>query len=125
MKRVLVIDDETGVREIIQLSLETAAGWQVLTADSGAAGIAIAQVEPLDVILLDVMMPDQDGVVTFQQLQTDPKTADIPVIFLTAKARNTELQRFTDLGVTGVITKPFEARNLVRQIRAILKDAPG
>ncbi|MEM9165133.1 MAG: response regulator [Cyanobacteria bacterium P01_F01_bin.4] len=120
MKRVLVIDDEAGVREIIQLSLATVAGWEVLTAESGDAGVEIAQAEPLDAILLDVMMPDQDGVTTFQQLQTNPKTAAIPVIFLTAKARNSELQRFMDLGIAGVITKPFEARNLVRQIRTLL-----
>ncbi|MEM9908550.1 MAG: response regulator [Cyanobacteria bacterium P01_D01_bin.44] len=120
MKRILVVDDEAGVREIIQLSLATAAGWDVLTAVSGSEGVAIAQTEALDAILLDVMMPNQDGVATFHQLQTDPQTAAIPVIFLTAKARLSEQQRFRELGVAGVITKPFEAQALVRQIRAIL-----
>ena len=119
-KRILVIDDEDGIREIIQICLEAAAGWDVLTAASGSEGLATAQAEKPDAILLDVMMPDMDGPTTFRQLQADLTTQNIPTILLTAKAKISEQQQFIDLGVTGVITKPFKAQDLVNQIRKIL-----
>jgi CheY-like chemotaxis protein len=120
-KKILVIDDDDGVREIIQFSLEAAAGWDVSTADSGSAGLAKAEAEQPHAILMDVMMPDMDGAQTFWQLQTNPAIQHIPTIFLTAKARSSELQQFIDLGVAGVITKPIKAQALVDQIRTILR----
>ncbi|HEY9832664.1 MAG TPA: response regulator [Stenomitos sp.] len=119
-KKILVIDDEDGIREIIQICLEAAAGWDVFTAASGSEGLATAQTEQPDAILLDVMMPDMDGPTTFRQLQADAATQHIPTILLTAKAKISEQQQFIDLGVTGVITKPFKAQDLVNQICAIL-----
>lgn len=119
-KRVLIIDDEDGVRDIIQIALEAVAGWQVFTAASGQEGLAIAQREPLDAILLDVMMPNMDGPTTFQHLQNHPQTQHIPTIFLTAKAQMSERQHFANLGVMGVIVKPFEAHSLVQQVQQIL-----
>jgi len=119
-KKVLVIDDEDGIREIIQICLEAAAGWDVLTAASGSEGLTTAQAEQPDAILLDVMMPDMDGPTTFRQLQANTATKHIPTILLTAKAKISEQQQFIDLGVTGVITKPFKAQDLVNQIRQIL-----
>lgn len=120
IKRILVIDDEDGIREIIQICLEAAAGWEVLTAASGSEGLATAQVARPDAILLDVMMPDMDGPTTFRNLQANVATQHIPTILLTAKAKISEQKQFIDLGVTGVITKPFKAQDLVNQIRKIL-----
>lgn len=119
-KRILVIDDEDGVREIIQISLETAAGWEVVTVASGREGVIAAAQTQFDAILLDIMMPELDGVATLNQIQANEATRSIPMILLTAKAGANERQQFMQLGVMGVITKPFKARNLVRQIRAIL-----
>lgn len=119
-KTVLVVDDDDGVRDIISISLEIVAGWQVLTAASGQAGIAIAQSQQPDLILLDVMMPGEDGLVVFQQLQANPLTQTIPTILLTAKARMSEREEFMDSGVNGVIVKPFKARDLVQQINQML-----
>ena len=119
-KRILVIDDEDGIREIIQICLEAAAGWDVLTAASGSEGLDKAEAFQPDAILLDVMMPDMDGPTTFQTLQRLPATRHIPTILLTAKAKISEQQQFIDLGVTGLITKPFKAQDLVNQIREIL-----
>ncbi len=119
-KRILVIDDEDGIREIIQICLEAAAGWDVLTAASGSEGLEKAEAFQPDAILLDVMMPDMDGPTTFQTLQRLPATRHIPTILLTAKAKISEQQQFIDLGVTGLITKPFKAQDLVNQIREIL-----
>jgi CheY-like chemotaxis protein len=120
IKRILVIDDEDGIREIIQICLEVVAGWDVLTAASGSEGLAIAEAQQPDAILLDVMMPDMDGPTTFGQLQANAATGHIPTILLTAKAHISEQQQFIDLGVTGVITKPVKAQDLVDQIREIL-----
>jgi len=119
-KRILVIDDEDGIREIIQISLEVAAGWEVLTASSGNEGLVTANIEQPDAILLDVMMPDMDGPTTFRQLQGNAATQGIPTILLTAKAKISEQQQFIDLGVAGVITKPFKAIDLVTTICKIL-----
>jgi CheY-like chemotaxis protein len=119
-KRVLIIDDEDGVREIIQFSLEAVADWEVLTAASGREGLETAQAQQPDAILLDVMMPDMDGPTTFQQLQLNVATRHIPTIFLTAKVRASEQQQLLDLGVTGTIAKPFKAQDLANQIRVIL-----
>ena len=119
-KRVLVIDDDDGVREIVQLSLETAAGWNVLTAASGQSGIEIAIAQQPDLILLDVMMPGEDGVVTYQKLQSNAVTQSIPTILLTAKAQTSERNAFMELGITGVITKPFQARTLAEDIKVLL-----
>ncbi|MEL7051460.1 MAG: response regulator [Cyanobacteria bacterium J06588_5] len=119
-KKVLVVDGDSGVREIIQISLETVAGWTVWSAASGRAGIAIAQEKQPDLILLDVMMPEEDGIVIYKKLQAKAKTAVIPTILLTAKAQVSERQSFMELGITGIITKPFQARNLVAQIVKML-----
>ncbi|MEA5452410.1 response regulator [Leptolyngbya sp. CCNP1308] len=119
-KRILLIDDDDGARRIIQFSLEAAAGWEVLTAASGVNGLSLAQTEPLDAVLLDVMMPDLDGPATFQRLQENPATRSIPVIMLTAKASPTEHQPLLELGIAGIITKPFKIPALIAQVRAIL-----
>lgn len=119
-KRILLIDDEDGLRRIIQFSLEAAAGWSVLTASCGLEGLKIAAAERPDAILLDVMMPDLDGPATFRRLQEDPITQPIPVIMLTAKASAAEHQPLVQLGVAGIITKPFKIPVLIAQIRNIL-----
>jgi CheY-like chemotaxis protein len=114
--RVLIIDDEEDIRQVAALSLETVAGWDVLMANSGANGIVRAEEEQPDAILLDVMMPGMDGPTTFQQLQKNPATASIPVVLLTAKVQAADKKRFSDLGVAGVLFKPFDPLTLARQI---------
>jgi CheY-like chemotaxis protein len=120
MKRVLIIDDEETIQHVVQYGIRMVAGWDVLKANSGAEGILTAQAEQLDVILLDVMMPEMDGLTTFKKLQADPIARKIPVIFLTAKAQTSEKRQFHDLGVSGVITKPFNSLDLPEQITKIL-----
>ncbi|MGA7884124.1 MAG: response regulator [Acidobacteriaceae bacterium] len=123
--RVLIIDDEEDIREVAALSLETVAGWEVLMAGSGAAGIARAEEQQPDAILLDVMMPGMDGPTTFRELRANPKTAQIPVILLTAKVQSADQKRFSDLGVAGVMFKPFDPLTLAGDIANALgwKDA--
>ncbi|MGL5509793.1 MAG: response regulator [Microcoleaceae cyanobacterium] len=119
-KTVLVVDDEGGVREIIKFSLEAIAGWHVITADCGEAGINQAiQVHP-DAIILDVMMPNMDGPTTFKNLQANAQTKNIPTILLTAKAQSSERQELMAIGVTGVLTKPFQPIDLIEGIKKLL-----
>lgn len=119
-KRILIIDDEETIQTVVQFGIKMAAGWDVLIAGSGAQGIQTAQMEKPDVILLDVMMPDMDGITTFKALQSQVETEQIPVILLTAKAQTAEKRQFNDLGVSGVITKPFNSLHLPEQISRIL-----
>jgi CheY-like chemotaxis protein len=117
-KQILVIDDENDIREVARLSLELTESWTVFTANGGAAGTAFALSAEPDAILLDVMMPDMDGPSTLRVLQQQGTT--IPVIFLTAKVQAADRQKFMQLGVRGIISKPFDPLTLGQQIREML-----
>jgi len=119
-RKILIIDDEEDIREVAALSLETVAGWDVLVAGSGAAGIAKARENRPDAILLDVMMPGMDGPTTFRELRAIPETSGIPVILLTAKVQAADQKRFSDLGVASVMFKPFDPLILAREIAQVL-----
>jgi CheY-like chemotaxis protein len=119
-KSLLLIDDDDDIREIAQLSLEVGTDWQILTAASGSEGIELARANMPDAILLDVMMPVLDGPATLDQLRADEKTRNIPVVFLTAKARPAERDRLAGLSVSGVLAKPFDPLLLATQLRAAL-----
>ena len=119
-KRVLVVDDEDAIREVVQASLEIVGDYDVIMASSGSEGVQAAGREHPDAILMDVMMPDMDGITAFQKLQETDEVKDIPVILLTAKAQPSDRQRFTELGVAGVIVKPFDPMNLADQMAGIL-----
>lgn len=119
-KKILIVDDEECIQTVVQFGVQMVVDWKVLIASSGHQGIETACVEKPDVILLDVMMPDMNGIDTFKALQADPQTAQIPVIFLTAKAQTSERRQFNDLGVSGVITKPFNSLDLPDLIAKIL-----
>lgn len=119
-RRVLVVDDEPDIREIAQVSLELVGGWEVATATNGAEALKLAAESRPEVILLDVMMPDMDGPTTFRRLQENPDTAGIPVIFLTAKVQAADRRHFSDLGVAGVISKPFDPLQLAQEVQGLL-----
>jgi CheY-like chemotaxis protein len=119
-RRILIVDDEDDIREVAQVSLELVGHWEVLTAASGRDGIARARAEHPDAILLDVMMPDMDGPSTLAQLQADPVTCDIPVVFLTAKAQSADRTRLGQLGAAGILTKPFDPLRLAFDVAAAL-----
>jgi len=119
-RHLLLIDDEDDIREVAGLSLEMTQGWTVTTANGGAAGIILAKANVPDAILLDVMMPEMDGPSTFRILQSHESTRSIPVIFLTAKVQAADRQRFMEIGVQGIIAKPFDPLTLGLQIRDVL-----
>jgi len=119
-RKILIIDDEDDIREVAALSLESVAGWEVVTASSGSQGLARAAEHNPDAILLDVMMPGMDGPTTFRELRKNPVTAKIPVLLLTAKVQNSDQRRFADLGVESVLFKPFDPLTLADQISGAL-----
>ncbi|ELS32698.1 MULTISPECIES: response regulator [Pseudanabaena] len=120
IKRILVVDDEESIQTVVRFGIQMVVDWEVLVASSGMQCIKIAGDEKPDAILLDVMMPDMDGLSTFKALQADPQTAQIPVIFLTAKVQTSERRQFNDLLVSGVIMKPFNSLDLPDLITQIL-----
>ncbi|MEB3357137.1 MAG: response regulator [Synechococcales bacterium] len=119
-KRILIIDDEADIQAVAQLGLELEAGWQVFTAASGLDGIDQAKRHRPDAILLDIMMPNMDGLTTLKQLKATPQVCDIPVIFLTAKSQAADRRQFYAAGVVGVISKPFDPITLASQIAGFL-----
>lgn len=119
-KRILLIDDEETIQEVVQIGIEIEAGWQVAIASSGIEGISLAKSQQPDAILLDVMMPEMDGISTLFNLKANAQTKTIPVIFLTAKTQTGEKNELKSLGVVDVITKPFNSMTLASQIAKIL-----
>lgn len=119
-KQILIVDDEERIREVVRACLEDLGGWETILAESGEEGLLKAESEAIDAILLDVSMPDLDGFTFFQRLQDNITTQAIPVILLTAKVLNSDRDRFSQMRVAGVISKPFNPVTLSKQIAAIL-----
>ena len=119
-RRILIVDNEPSIQEVAQICLETVAGWEVSIASSGLEGLAAAEREQPDAILLDIMMPDMDGLDTFSRLQANPVTRSIPVILLTAKVQTTNCQDYTELGIRSTIAKPFNPLELAQEIATTL-----
>ncbi|QQE63517.1 two-component system response regulator [Leptolyngbya sp. BL0902] len=118
-KHILVIDDEADIRDVVCLSLEEFGGWHTAGAHSGHAGLELAQQYPWDAIVLDVSMPDLDGVTVVENLRANPATSHIPVILLTARVLPSDQARFGQLGVAGVIAKPFDPLQVWQQVATI------
>ncbi|XGV98245.1 MAG: response regulator [Leptolyngbya sp. BL-A-14] len=119
-KKILVVDNEQYIQEVAKVCLETVAGWNVLLASSGKECLSLAEMEQPDAILLDVMMPDMDGLTTFQKLQENPATHAIPVILLTAKIQSSDRRRYAQMGTVSAIAKPFNPLELAGQVAAAL-----
>jgi CheY-like chemotaxis protein len=117
---ILLVDDEPDIRTIAELSLSQVGGWKVVLASSGVQALEVAGKHKPDLILLDVMMPEMDGVTTFQALANRDDTREIPVIFMTARVQSQERERYVGLGAAGVIAKPFDPMRLPDDIRGIL-----
>ena len=119
--RVLYADDEPDIREVASIALELDGGIELRSVGSGVE--ALSALERSDwrphVVLLDVMMPGMDGPAVLAEMRMRPALADLPVIFITARAQTQEQQRFIGLGAIGVITKPFDPMTLARELRAI------
>jgi two-component system OmpR family response regulator len=119
LRTVLYVDDEPDIREIVELALGLVGGLSVATCESGERALqCLPDITP-DLVLLDVMMPGTDGPTTLQRMRADPRFANIPVVFVTAKAMPAEVARFRELGAVAVIAKPFDPLQFGQQILTI------
>ena len=120
--KVLIVEDDPAMLAIARLSLGRIGGMTVLEAGGGADGLALAESERPDVIVLDVVMPSMDGPATLAALRANPATAGLPVVFLTARSSPEEIDRLMRLGAVGVLRKPFNPAALAGDLLAILQD---
>lgn len=119
--KILLVDDDSDIRRIGALSLEKVGGFGVVLAASGAEAVSKCERERFDLILLDMMMPDMDGMATLGALRAQPATAGVPVIFMTAKVQGDQADRYLRAGAVGVIGKPFDPLTLPAEIRRVLQ----
>jgi DNA-binding response OmpR family regulator len=118
-KKVLVVEDEPDIRNLIAFALQYA-GYQVLVSVDGEDALRQADEEQPDLILLDVKMPKMDGYEACQLLRAQDSTKDIPVVFLSARGQDSEIQRGLELGAEEYILKPFAPDELYRRVGSIL-----
>lgn len=120
IRKVLLVDDDPCIRRIAQFSLERVGRWEVVTAGNGREGTAAANSEQPDLILLDVRLPDIDGPSMLKTLRHDARTNHIPVVLMTARVQQCELEEYKKLDVSGVISKPFDPLTLPSQIQKLV-----
>lgn len=124
--KVLLIDDEEDIRKVGRLSLEAVGHFETAVAASAREGFDLARTSRPDLILMDMMMPDIDGITALAELKSIPELNGIPVIFMTAKAQSSEIAFYLERGAIGVVKKPFDPMALPSAITAIMdswKDA--
>ena len=119
--RLLCADDEDDIRTILELALSLDPELEVHLVASGAEALARAKSATFDAIVLDGMMPGLDGYETCRRLKADPATAQVPVVFLTAKTQRGETERALALGAVACLTKPFDPMTIASDLRAALK----
>jgi len=112
LRRVMCIEDDADIRLILEFSLATVGGYEVLCCAGGRAALSQAPGFRPDLVLLDVMMPDLSGPETLAALRKLPCMDGVPVVFLTAKAMPDELEQLLEHGATGLIVKPFDPMTL-------------
>jgi two-component system alkaline phosphatase synthesis response regulator PhoP len=118
--RILVVDDEPAIRLLCRVNLQ-ADGYDVKEAQDGAAAMRVAHDWHPDLILLDVMMPGEDGFAVAERIRDDPELSGVRVMFLTARADIGDNERARGTGAVGHVTKPFNPSSLGDEIRAALK----
>lgn len=124
LQKILLVEDEPDIRAVAEIALESVGGFSVrLCADGAAALAALPEFAP-DLVMLDVMMPGMDGPATLAELRKLPEGAAVPVIFMTAKVQQSEIEGYRKLGAAGVIAKPFDPMTLAERVREIWNGLP-
>ena len=119
MARILVADDDVDIRELVEFKLSTL-GHDVVAVADGAAAIDACRAQRPDLAVLDVMMPGVAGLDAIRAIRADPALADLPVILLTARAQESDVETGFDSGADDYITKPFSPRELASRVSAVL-----
>ena len=123
-KRVLICDDDPVILRLLQVNLELE-GYEVLLAHHGENALEVAHAEHPDLIILDIMMPRLDGYQTCERLKSDDSTKEIPVVFLSAKAQQSDIEKGRTFGVSEYVTKPFDPNDLVDVVERVLAEPTG
>lgn len=116
--QILVVDDEAPIRELLSFNLKKS-GYEVETAADGRT--ALQKAPEADLVLLDIMLPEVDGLEVCRQLKADPQTSGIPIIMLTAKAEEIDRVLGLELGADDYVVKPFSMRELLARVKAVLR----
>ncbi|MCC6132714.1 MAG: response regulator [Acidobacteria bacterium] len=116
LNRVLIIDDDSGVRTVLRYFLERDLGVEVEDASSGAAGLSRAWEWQPELVLLDLLMPQMDGLQTLEALRLDPGTRHIPVVIMSASAPEEWIPKLRSLWILGILAKPFSPETVGRDI---------
>jgi len=119
-KKILVVDDEKDIVDILKYNLERENEFEVLTASNGKEALAHAAMNP-DVIILDIMMPEINGFEVCKQLKNNPATSNIPVIFLTAKENEIDEILGLEIGADDYISKPISPRKVLERIKSVIR----
>jgi CheY-like chemotaxis protein len=119
MKKILIAEDERDIRDLIAFTLRFA-GYEVLTANNGEEAVQMTQKELPDLVLTDVRMPKMTGYEACKQIKANPATQHIPVVFLSAKGQEAEVQTGLDAGGDEYLLKPFAPDQLTRKVAEIL-----
>ena len=119
-EKILVVDDEEDILELVRHHLKRE-GYEVRCAETGERALQIAKSEPLNLIILDLMLPGIDGLEVTRLLKGDPRTQHIPILMLTAKGEESDVVAGLELGADDYVTKPFSPRILVARTRAGLR----
>lgn len=118
-RRILVVDDEPHIRRVLEVILGSS-GFDVVLASDGMQGLDNLSREPVDLILLDLMMPGANGLEILSKIRANPERANTPVIILTAKGQDTDREAALAGGASDFLTKPFSPKKLVARIEEIL-----
>lgn len=121
---ILVVEDEPDLRSLLDRQL-TRAGYRVMVAADGVEALEVAGREPIDLVVLDLMLPHLDGAEVARRLGRDPRTARVPVLMLTAKQEPADRIAGFEMGADDYVVKPFNLRELVLRIGAVLRRAGG
>lgn len=119
LKRIMYVDDDPDLQQIVRLGLEIGGGYNIKTCDSGEQALAEIEDFAPDLIILDVVMPDMNGPQTLEALRKVPAAIDIPAIFLTSKISPSQLSLYKKLGAIGVIKKPLNPMKLTGQLKEV------
>ncbi|WP_019557771.1 response regulator [Thiomicrorhabdus arctica] len=125
LTKILYAEDEPDIQSIAQMALEMMGGYTLKVCNNGQEALEAAEAFAPDLILLDVMMPSMDGPTALQEMRAIPALANVPVIFMTAKVQNQEVEGYKAMGAIDVIAKPFDPMTLSETIQTLWERAVG
>ncbi len=122
LKKIMYAEDDEDIRTIVKICIDNFSNWEIEFAENGKILLdRVSDYNP-DLILMDVMMPEMDGITTLKCLREKPQTSLIPVIIMSAKVQEAEIEEYKQQDILGVISKPFDPTQLVSQIEELWKN---